>query len=420
MVTQGLYSTMKILHLCDSLNPAGLGGYESYLYYLSEQLSKRGHESVVVTQSPSHSSPNTIEFEHYRVYHLPGNFLEARRWEFLALPEDEREGVVEHMFQSDDLEVNVKALQEQLKNLINDLKPDLIHAHSVYVVFNRVLQSLREDEVLDNIPSVVTIHGRPKPLILPGGEKTTDYDAFVDSCPFSLILAVSNNVAEVLRDYLSRKGLDIPVQTLYLGINLSVFSPQPEVTKQWDVAFLGRLETMKAVDLFPEMLSSLKPDFPNLKFLMTGEGSYKDKLLRGFDNEGVTDMVDYLGVVETELVPNLINQSRIFIYPSREEPFGLSILEAMACEIPVVTTNVFGPSEIITQNKDGLAVPPGDVTGLVKAVRSLLQNPMLRAEIGSNGRLTVKTKFDIRIHDKKLLEVYQELIKTHKAGRKDS
>ncbi|TET09615.1 MAG: glycosyltransferase, partial [Candidatus Thorarchaeota archaeon] len=315
---------MKILHLCDSLNPAGLGGYESYLYYLSEQLAKRGHESVVVTQSPSHNSPNTIEFEHYRVYHLPGNFLEARKWEFLALPEDERETIVEHMFQSDDLELNVKALQEQLKNLIIDLKPDLIHAHSVYVVFNRVLQGFLEDGVLDDLPTVVTIHGRPKPLILPGGEKTTDYDAFVDSCPFSLILAVSNNVAEVLRDYLSRKGLDIPVQTLYLGINLSVFSPQTEVTKKWDVAFLGRLETMKAVDLFPKMLSSLKPDFPKLKFLMTGEGSYKDKLLRGFDNEGVTEMVDYLGVVETERVPDLINQSRIFIYPSREEPFGLS------------------------------------------------------------------------------------------------
>ena len=411
---------MKILHLCDSLNPAGLGGYESYLYYLSEQLAKRGHESVVVTQSPSHNSPNTIEFEHYRVYHLPGNFLEARKWEFLALPEDNRETVVEHMFQSDDLELNVNALQEQLKKLIIDLKPDLIHAHSVYVVFNRVLQGLREDGVLDDLPSVVTIHGRPKPLILPGGKKTTDYDAFVDSCPFSLILAVSNNVAEVLRDYLSRKGLDIPVQTLYLGINLSVFSPQTEVTKKWDVAFLGRLETMKAVDLFPEMLSRLKPDFPNLKFLMTGEGSYKDKLLRGFDNEGVTDMVDYLGVVETERVPDLINQSHIFIYPSREEPFGLSILEAMACGVPVVTTSVFGPSEIITQNKDGLAVPPGDVDELVKAVRSLLENPKLRAEIGNNGRLTVKTMFDIRIHDEKLLEVYHELVKTHKARRMDS
>ena len=238
---------MKILHLCDSLNPAGLGGYESYLYYLSEQLAKRGHESVVVTQSPSHNSPNTIEFEHYRVYHLPGNFLEARKWEFLALPEDNRETVVEHMFQSDDLELNVKALQAQLKNLIIDLKPDLIHAHSVYVVFNRVLQGLCEDGVLDTLPSVVTIHGRPKPLILPGGEKTTDYDAFVDSCPFSLILAVSNNVAEVLRDYLSKRGLDIPVQTLYLGINLSVFSPQPEVTKQWDVAFLGERSPIPSI-----------------------------------------------------------------------------------------------------------------------------------------------------------------------------
>lgn len=417
MVAQGLCSTMKILHLCDSLNPAGLGGYESYLYYLSEQISKMGHESVVVTQAPDRDSPNTIELEHYRIHHLQGNLLEARKWEFLALPEDEREAVVEHMFQTDDLELNVNALQKQLEDLIKEIKPDLIHAHSVYVVFNRVLQGLREKGVLDSLPSVVTIHGRPKPLILPGGEKTTDYDAFVDACPFSLILAVSNNVAEVLRDYLSRRGLDIPVQTLYLGINLSVFSPQPEVSKQWDVAFLGRLEIMKAVDLFPEMLSRLKPDFPNLKFLMTGEGSYKDKLLRGFETEGVAEMVDYLGVVEIERVPDLINQSRIFIYPSREEPFGLSILEAMACGVPVVTTDVFGPSEIITRNKDGIAVPPGNVVELVKAVRSLLEDDKLRNEIGINGRKTVETKFDIGLHDSNLIEIYKGLVKAKKSAR---
>lgn len=403
---------MKILHLCDSLNPAGLGGYESYLHYLSEQLSEKGHESIVVTQAPKRDSPEFIDFEYYRIHNLQGNLLEARKWEFYSLSEAERERAVDEMFQSDDLILNVDTLEQQLSELIQSIKPDLIHAHSPYVVFNRVLGKIREQNGFRNLPMLATIHGRPKPLVLPGGEQTTDYDAFVAVCPFDLILAVSNNVAEVLKSHLDKKGETVPVRTLYLGVDLSVFYPQANASKQWDVAFLGRLESMKAVDLFPEMLSRLRPDFPTLRFLMTGEGSLKNKILDGFDREGVSDMVDYLGVVETEQVPNLINQSRVFIYPSREEPFGLSILEAMACEVPVVTTNVFGPSEIITNNVDGLTVPPDSVRELVSAIGSLLNSETLREEIGRNAKQTVEIRFDIKLHYDGLMRSYQELIKT--------
>jgi glycosyltransferase involved in cell wall biosynthesis len=401
---------MKILHLCDSLNPAGLGGYESYLHYLSEQLARKNHDAIIVTQASERDSPEIIDSKHYRIYNLQGNLLEARKWEFFSLSEAERERVVDEMFHRDDLALNVDALEKQLSKLIRTLKPDLIHAHSPYVVFNRVLKKIRENSGFREIPTLATIHGRPKPLILPSGERTTDYDAFVDACPFDLILAVSNNVAEALKRYLDMRGETVPVRTLYLGVNLSVFYPEPDVSKRWDLAFLGRLEPMKAVDLFPEMLSLLKPDFPTLRFLMTGEGSLKNQILDEFAKEKVSGMVDYLGVVQTDQVPKLINQSRVFIYPSREEPFGLSILEAMACGVPVVTTNVFGPSEIITNNVDGLVVPPENVRELVNAVGSLLTSENLQTEIGRNARQTVENRFDIKLHYEQLIQSYNQLI----------
>jgi len=400
---------MKVLHLCDSLNPAGLGGYESYLHYLSQQLAEMGHESVVVTQAARRDSPEYIDFEYYRIYNLPGNLLEARKWEFFALPEKERLKSVDKMFQSDDLILNVTALEQQLSSLIKTVKPDLIHAHSPYVVFNRVIGRIREHENFGSLPILATIHGRPKPLILPNGKKTTDYDAFVDDCPFDLILAVSNNVADVLERYLKIQNKSIPIRTLYLGVDLSVFYPQQDASKKWDIAFLGRFEAMKAVDLFPEMLVLLKQEFPKLRFLMTGEGSLKNQVLEGFERECVASMVDYLGVVSTDEVPSLINQCRVFIYPSREEPFGLSILEAMACGVPVVTTNVFGPSEIITNNVDGLTVNPENVHELVRAVEFLLKNESFRAEIGENARKTVESRFDIKLHYDKLIHLYQEM-----------
>ncbi|MBE0526452.1 MAG: glycosyltransferase family 4 protein, partial [Candidatus Thorarchaeota archaeon] len=301
-------------------------------------------------------------------------------------------------------------LENQLLDHIREFKPDIIHAHSTYVVFNRVLSKLQESDSLGGIPMIVTIHGRPKPLILPNGEQTTDFDSFTEVCPFDLILAVSSNVAKVLDEYLSRKGLDIPILPLYAGVDLSVFFPMHDMEKKWDIAFLGRLEKMKSVDLFPEMLVQLKQDFPNLKMLMTGEGSLKSSLLEDFDRLGVSQMVQYLGVVETERVPELINQSCIFIYPSREEPFGLSIIEAMACGVPVVTTNVFGPSEIITNGLDGLTVNPDDVNALAEAIRTLLDDKQLRMKMGTQGRMTVEERFDSNQHLENLVSIYRDLL----------
>jgi glycogen(starch) synthase len=405
---------MKILHLCDSLNPAGLGGYESYLHYLSKYLALVGHESVIVAQTPSQDMADTIFHDHYCVRYLPGNLLEARKWKFYSLSEEERERDAARLFRNDDLELNVQSLKKQLLEVINEFKPDIIHAHSTYVVFNRVLKSLRDEEILIDIPILATIHGRPKQLILPDGRHITDYEAFFEACPFDLVLGVSDNVTEELQKGLHDHGTAIRVVTCYLGIDLSVFVPQPAAQKKWDVAFMGRLERMKSVDLFPEMLTILKQEFPDLRFLITGEGSLREFLLSQFEKQGVADIVDYLGVVPGEDVPSFINQSCVFIYPSREEPFGLSILEAMACRVPVVATNVYGPSEILTHNVDGLMVDPDDVEELANAIRLLLQQEQLRTTLGRNGRLTVETRFDIRHHRDELIDVYKMLILARK------
>jgi glycosyltransferase involved in cell wall biosynthesis len=405
---------MKILHLCDSLNPAGLGGYESYLHYLSKYLALVGHESLIVAQTPSQDTPDTIVHDHYLVRYLPGNLLEARKWNFYALSEEKREREAARMFRKDDLELNVQSLKSQLLEVTDEFKPDIIHAHSTYVVFNRVLKSLKEEEMLIGIPMLATIHGRPKPLTLPDGQHTTDYESFFDACPFDFVLGVSDNVTEELQRGFRDRGATTKVVTCYLGIDLSIFVPQPAASKKWDIAFMGRLERMKSVDLFPEMLIILKQDFPALRFLVTGEGSLRETLLSQFEKEGVSGVVDYLGVVQGEDIPRLINQSRIFIYPSREEPFGLSILEAMACGVPVVTTNVYGPSEILTHNVDGLMVDPDDVNGLATAISLLLKSDGLRTNLGRNGRLTVEARFDIRHHRDELIDVYKMVMHVRK------
>ncbi|MHA2142489.1 MAG: glycosyltransferase family 4 protein [Candidatus Thorarchaeota archaeon] len=399
---------MKILHLCDSLNPAGLGGYESIIHYLSKAMAEKGHESFVATQPPYRNSPKSVQKQHYTIFHLPGNLLEARKWEFYAFPEEKREVAARNLFKSTDISENVGILTDQFARLIRDIQPEIIHAHSTYVVFNRVIAQLRSQSKLE-IPAVVTIHGLPKPLILPNGKETTDFKEFASGFGFDFVIAVSENVSEAIKEHLESEFHD-RVRTIYSGIDLSVFKPLPDVDKEWDIAFMGRLETMKSVDLFPEMLSFLKFKFPELKMMMTGEGSLKTWLFKEFEKKGVSSIVDYHGVVETAAVPIMINKSRIFLYPSRREPFGLSIVEAMACGVPVITTDVFGPREIISHNYDGFVVPPDDAKALADAVESLLSDNELRKRIAHNALKTVEEKYDIIGHAKQLIAIYKEMI----------
>ncbi|MHA1881925.1 MAG: glycosyltransferase family 4 protein [Candidatus Thorarchaeota archaeon] len=399
---------MKILHLCDSLNPAGLGGYESYLHYLSAELSQKGHRSYIVTQAPERDSPASIELPNYDVLYLSGNYLEARKWEFFSIPEEERDASVEKLFCVNDLEDNVSKLIGQLGLLIREIEPDIIHAHSIYVVFNKVLEIIKNDGLIDKIPLLLTVHGLPKPLILPSGKETTDYAELVTTCPFDQIFGVSEFVCDTLREYLPEEKQDL-VERLYLGINMDVFRPYTNVRKEWDVAFMGRMELMKSVDLFPEMLSILSKDFPELRFLMTGEGSLKEQIFSEFEERNVSHLVDYRGVVETAKVPELINKSRVFIYPSRREPFGLSIVEAMACGVPVVTANVFGPAEIVDNGYDGVAIVPGEVIKLANAITNLLADKEFRGRISKNCRESVLDRFDIKKHAEILEEIYRNM-----------
>ncbi len=398
---------MRVLHLCDSLNPAGLGGYESYLHYLSAVLNRAGHKCIITSQKPRRNSPGWIESEHYQIRYLEGNLLEARKWEYLALPQEKRRGAVEKLFSPDDLERNVQLLARELLSLIDSFRPDVVHSHSTYIIFNRVLECLHSEVGAKKLPLIATIHGLPKSLVLPNGTETTDYDQLAVHCPFDLVLGVSNCVTSELENHLPKSVEHI--QREYLGIDLDVFRPGGR-PKQWDLAFMGRMEHMKSVDIFPSLFGNLIEKYPSLRIVMTGEGSYREDIMKDFFERGLDRNIDYLGVVPNADVPSVIDQSRVFLYPSRREPFGLSIVEAMACEVPVVAGDVFGPREIITDNVDGVLVDPEEFDILVDSILALLNNSKRRNLLGTSARRTVQQRFNIQDHAKRLVNYYGNMI----------
>ena len=120
--------------------------------------------------------------------------------------------------------------------------------------------------------------------------------------------------------------------------------------------------------------------------------------------------IRYLGRLSEEALIREINQSDISFQPSRREGFGLSILEAMACGKPVISSNVSAIPEVLEHNKGGYLCEAGSVAQLVDAIRRLAQSENLRHEMGRFNRQTVEQKFNLRGMAQAYHEVYQNLV----------
>ena len=129
----------------------------------------------------------------------------------------------------------------------------------------------------------------------------------------------------------------------------------------------------------------------NARLLLVGEGPDLDKSLRTARELGVHDQVEALG--EQEQVQALLSVSDVLLLPSEQESFGLSALEAMACEVPVVASRVGGLPEVITDGETGFLHPPEDLDGMAASAVRLLTDDALHRRVARAGRRLVETTF---------------------------
>jgi glycosyltransferase involved in cell wall biosynthesis len=133
-----------------------------------------------------------------------------------------------------------------------------------------------------------------------------------------------------------------------------------------------------------------------------------EQLSRTAEELGIHKQVRLLGARSE--IPALLNALDIFVLPSLSEGLPMSLLEAMACGLPVVATQVGGMPEVIVHGHTGLLVPSQDVQQLTAALETLVQQPAMRMTLGQQGRQRVVEHFSQQrmVHDYQLL--YESLM----------
>ena len=169
----------------------------------------------------------------------------------------------------------------------------------------------------------------------------------------------------------------------------------------------GRLTKAKGFDYLLQSWKLLEKDFPDWKLVIAGEGEEKETLLRSKRNEGLQS-VDFIGNVTD--IESYYEKAAFFVLPSRNEGFGMVLIEAMAYGKPVVSFSCkAGPRDIVTDGVDGFLVPTGNYRVFASKMRLLMESDELRQRMGEKAKISTG-RFDIE----KILDQWENLLKMMK------
>jgi glycosyltransferase involved in cell wall biosynthesis len=175
-----------------------------------------------------------------------------------------------------------------------------------------------------------------------------------------------------------------------------------------DVLVLANLEARKGVTVAVEAFARLGSDLPEARLIVAGAGPEAPAIRRLAARVVGDERVRFLGALAHERVKDVMQACDVFCLPSFGEPFGMTVLEAMACARPVVATDAGGPRYLVSQ-AGGRRVRPGDPGALAAALRELLLDAELRRSMGEHNRRLVEERYAWRPVVDRLEDFYREV-----------
>jgi len=186
------------------------------------------------------------------------------------------------------------------------------------------------------------------------------------------------------------------------------------------LAVIAQITPWKGQDDAIRIAADLIDVHPELQLLLVGSPkftsdatrydntAYFESLRRQIIELGLTGSVHVLG--EREDVPEILRATDLLLVPSWEEPFGRTIIEAMASGVPVVATNVGGPPEILDEGPCGLVLPPRQPQVWAKEIERLLSDPVRLNTMCKRGQDAARRRFCMERHVSEVLEVYESVL----------
>ncbi len=378
---------MRIAMVSEHASPlAALGGPDAggqnvYVARLSEELSTRGHDVTVYTRRDSRRLPERVRMPGgTTVVHVPAGPPGP-------LPKDE---LFPHM----------PAFGAHLSRAWDEDRPDTVHAH-----FWMSGMAARIGAHAHGVPVVQTFHAL--------GTVKRRHQGRLDTSPYERIgierhlgRTCGRVLATCTDEVYELADMGVPPQQVSVvpcGVDVDHFHPHgpagtaPARERRRRLLATGRLVPRKGFDQAIRALA----DIPDTELIIAGgpEAALLDtdpeaeRLWHTADRAGVRDRVRLLGAVDPADMPALVRSADVVLCVPAYEPFGIVPLEAMACGVPVLATDVGGHRDTVADKVTGRLVRPGDPAAIASAARELLDDERLRRRMGRAGRERALARF---------------------------
>lgn len=378
----------------------------AFVFELSRRLTDAFDITVLAPRSPGSKMKETIDA--LQVIRFPYFF---RRWENLAT----HSGGILNRLRANPLNYLLVPLflfgeLAALIRLLREKRFDLIHAH--WLIPQGFIAVLALTCFHRRIPLLCTSHGGDlfalRSKIFQTAKKWT--------VKHSQELTVVSRAME--RMVVDMGVIPDKVHVISMGVDLKHrFTPDPKIERNVnEIIYVGRLVEKKGLQVLLEAMPIVLIKHPTVRLTVAGAGPLDEELSELARRLGISDKVDFLGMVSQEELPKLFRRAALAVFPfvvaksGDQEGFGLVQVEAMGCECPVIAGDLPAIHDNITHEVNGLLVPPGDSNMLADAILRALSDPDLRFRLAKEGRKRAVEQFDWEIVAEKYSKLFEKCL----------
>ncbi len=297
---------------------------------------------------------------------------------------------------------------KQLKIIINKFKPDILHAHyassygflAVLSKFQPLIISVWGSDVFE-FPKVSFLHKALLKYILSKAK---------------MIFSTSFVMARECSKYTLKEIIVTP-----FGIDINLFQPMEKRTEfskdDFIIGTVKNLEKIYGIDTLINAFKILKDKYHELplRLLIVGSGTYELDLKRLVKSLNLEKDTIFHGRIDNNVTPLYYNMMNVAVFLSRRESFGVSAIEAAACNIPVVVSNSSGFTEIFENEKTALIVIPDNPEKAAEAIEKILMNKTLSASLAFAGRQKVIENYNWHNNFNQIVLLYNRLTEKQKS-----
>ena len=284
------------------------------------------------------------------------------------------------------------ALATRMYEVAEEASLDLLHVHyaiphSVSALLARMMSQRKR------LPFITTLHGTDITLV--GHDRS-----YLPITRFSIeesdgVTAISNYLRDrTVRDF----DIKRPIEVIPNFVNCDLYARCADQSgrQRWAkngepiLMHLSNFRPVKRITDVVEIFAQVRAKIP-AKLVMMGDGPDRGSAEFLVRKKGLSKDVFFMG--KQDRVQEKLGLADLFLLPSEEESFGLAALEAMACEVPVVASNVGGLPEVVTHGVDGFLIPPHDIQAGAKYALEILTSPDRGRAMGKQARINARSKY---------------------------